>query len=458
MSSPHATTIGDHVIDLLNRLRAGTVPENLLHLLQEMVNNRGDGAVSLPEKMKRICTNTACIEEAFELVKNNTPAADGARKPLANSMPLCSIARDIGTHLHSTGGFHVDAGMAMPIISKYLVARDNAIIGMSIVFTSTMCINSYGSDHNSDIAAHIISSLLIDEASPKHLNRAKVFDSRFCFVGVYNGPHKQFGNMTVIVYAQTVSANPTSPARAPAPVRTSVHAGKGASSPKPEDLHTITKITENAEKTAYNMELCPLSKEEFGGAELVKKGSYVILRHGGNEQTWRLPFPLTSLSSVTAQCVEVEGADKPMLSLKVGKELTDVPGGKLIEVVSENVVVPTNPSVPPKVRPQIKLKTSTAESIEASLGVCSSDVHVNVKLVRTEVARSNVLFEFQFQEATASGAMKTLKGNQTVRLPFVCSKEDIVVALEDGSLNVRIQAPKPAPFDPSEDEQPINRA
>jgi len=453
MSSPHATTISDHVIDIINQLRAGSVPENLLELLSEMANNCGDGAVILPERMKRLCCSNTCVEEAYELVKNNKPATDVTRKPLANSMPLCSIARDIGTHLHTTGGYHVDANMALPIISKYLVARDNAVIGLSIVFTSTLCINSFGSDHNADIAAHIVSSVLIDESSPKHLNRAKVLDPRFCFVGVYNGPHKQFGNMTIIVYSQTVNANPVSPARAPPPPRSSRPAG--GSSPKPEDTHTITKISETADKTAYTMELCPLSHEELQSAQLVRKGSYVVLRHGGSEQTWRMPFPLPPVSSINAYCQETEGAEKPMLMLKIAKELSDVPNGKQMEMVAENFVVPTNPSVPPKVRPQIKLKTSTPERIEASLGVCSSDVHVNVKLVRTEVARSNVLFEFQFQEPTASGGMKTLKGNQTVRLPFVCSKDDITVALEDGCLIVRIQALKPLPYDPSEEEQTI---
>jgi len=373
----------------------------------------------------------------------------------------------------------------MPIISKHLVARDNAVIGLSIVFTSTTCINSYGSDHNSEIAAHIVSSILIDESSPKRLNRAKVLDPRFCFVGVYNGPHKQYGNMTVIVYSQNVNTVATSPARAPPPLKSSASArhpipppphsplpaapvpassataaAPTASSPKPEDTHTITKISETPDKTAYTMELCPLTHEELESALLVKKGSFVVLRHGGRDQMWRMPFPLTSVSSITAFCQESESEpEKTLLMLKISKALSDAPDGKLVEIVSENIVVPTNASVPPKVRPQIKLKTSTAECIEAYLGVCSSDVHVTVKLVRTEIARSNVQFEFQFQEITASGNMKTLRGNQTVRLPFVSSKDDIQITLEeDGSLDVRIQAPKPLPFNPSEEEEPISRA
>jgi len=565
MSCPHATTISDHVINLMNRLRKGEIPAFLLGLLSEMEGNCGEGAVTLPGRMKRLCCSNSCVEEAYQLVKNNKPLPDSPRKPLVNSMPLSSIARDIGNQLHASGAYTVDPNMVMPIINKYLVARDNALIGLSIVFTSTLCINSYGTDHNADIAAHIISSILIDESSPKRLNRAKVLDARFCYVGVFNGPHKTYGNLTVIVYAQSVSTHPTSPARAaPPPLKSgnrpplptppppaaptvgspsasqslassavtdstlaasdmSLDSSLAASSVPPKDTetketsdestpaetaqkesttpeaadgctplgtstagvaspagtssssassttststteettHTITKISESADKTAYTMELCPITYEELETAELVKKGSYVVLRHGGREQMWRMPFPLPSAKSISAYCDDGDGSNekgKTTLMLKIGKDLTDVPGGKVVELVSEGIKVPTNPSVPPKVRPQIKLKTSTADNIEATLGVCSSDVNVNIKLVRTEIARSNVLFEFQFQERTNSGNMKTLKGNQTVRLPFVCSKNDINVSLEEnGSLSVRIQAPKPLPFNPNEVEDPISR-
>ena len=295
-------------------------------------------------------------------------------------------------------------------------------------------------------------------------------------IGVYNGPHKQYDNVTVLVYAQTVTAGPMTPTRTPPPPKAppprtpggrrpagappASPAAGGAGAGRAEDTHTITKISETPDKLAYTIELCHLTSAELATAELVKKGSFVVLRRDGHEQMWRMPFPLPSMSTVTAYCQESDSVAgrSSYLMLKIAKELTDVPGGKVVEVVADNAVVPTNPSVPPKVRPQIKLKNSTAELIEASLGVCSSDVHVNVKLIRTEVARSNVQFEFQFQEPTASGNMKTLKGNQTVRLPFVCSKADITVALEDGTLNIRIHAPKPLPFDPNDEEQPIARA
>ena len=207
------------------------------------------------------------------------------------------------------------------------------------------------------------------------------------------------------------------------------------------------------------MELCPLTPEQFAASELVKKGTFVVLRRDGREQTWRLPFLLPGVSSVKAYCQVSESSPEKtsVLMLKITKALSDVPGGKQVEVVGENVVVPTNPTVPPKVRPQIRLSGSSSDRIEASLGVCSSDVHVNVKLVRTEVARSNVLFEFQFQEPTAAGGLKTLRGNQTVHLPFVCSRDDIHIALENGVLFVRISAPKVQPFNPMDDEMQIPR-
>jgi len=91
MSGKGLATIADSVIDILNCLRAGKVPETLLDLLTEMANNCGEGAVVLPERMKKLCCNSACVEEALQLVKNNKPATDIPRKPLANSMPLTSI-------------------------------------------------------------------------------------------------------------------------------------------------------------------------------------------------------------------------------------------------------------------------------------------------------------------------------------------------------------------------------
>jgi len=475
MSNPHppnaSGTVSDCVIDLMNRLRAGTTPAILVSLLTKMANNCADGSVTLPDQMRRLCCNNMSIEEALSILRNNRPPAPGTVKPLSKNTPLSYIARDIGNSLNNSGSFNVEPEVAVPIIKKYMTVRDDSVVGICVIFTSTFCINTIGSDHNNEIAAHIVASILIDENSAKHQNRNKVLDPRFAFVGVNNSQHKQYGNMTVIVYSKGVIGPPTSPARAPLPPRAPPpRTPGGASRPAPpppspgggrtDETHTITKVSESPDKLAYVMELCNLTPEEFAKAELVKKGVFVVLRHSGREQMWRMPFPLPNVSSISAYCHESDGVAgrTSTLMLKIMKELTDVPGGKIVDVVSENLVVPTNPSVPPKVRPQIKLKSSSAESIEASLGVCSSDVHVNVKLTRTEVARSNVLFEFQFQEPTASGGTKTLKGNQTVRLPFVCSKNDINIALEGGGLNIRIHAPKPTPFDPNEQEQVISHA
>ena len=476
------SAVCDSIIDQINALRAGGSPAVLVSLLTLMANNCADGTVTLPHKMRRLCCSNINIEEAFSLVKNNKPRPGNQAKSLAKSSSLNNIARDIGTQLNTSGSFRIDHDRAMAIINKYLTPRDNAVIGLSVIFTSSHCINMTGAERNVDVAAQILSSILIDETSPKHQNRANVFDPRFGFVGVYNGPHKQYDNVTVLVYAQTVTSGPMTPSRAPPPPKVppprtpggrrpaaappvsppsaTPATAAGASAGRAEDTHTITKISETTDKLSYTIELCHLTAAELAAAALVKKGSFVVLRHEGREQMWRMPFPLPSISAISAYCQESDSVAgrSSYLMLKIAKELTDVPGGKIAEVVAENAVVPTNPSVPPKVRPQIKLKNSTSDLIEASLGVCSSDVHVNVKLIRTEVARSNVQFEFQFQEPTASGNMKTLKGNQTVRLPFVCSKADITVALEDGTLNIRIHAPKPSPFDPNDEEQPIAHA
>jgi len=544
MSTPHTATVSDSVIELINRLRTGNISPNLFGLLGAMAGNCSDGTVTLPNQMRRLCLSNANIEEAFNLLRSNNPSPSGPLKALAKSMPLTCIARDVGLQLNASGGHVIEPAKIMPIINKYIAARDDGAMGVSVVFTSQMCIDMFGNERNHDIAAHIVSSLLIDESSPKHSNRNKIYDPRYLYIGVFNGSHKAYGNMTILVYSKTVSttmgpaaarpgavstapgarpagptspgsrpagaaaaaprpaggvaspatrpagarpppprspagphppvpsgagstpaaatsspatsATPTSPAAA-APAASAGAPAAGAAASSADDTHTITKISETPDKQAYTMELCHLTPEEFANATMLKKGAFVVLRHAGREQMWRMPFPLPKVSAISAYCQE---ADTPnghtsTLMLKIAKELSDVPGGKIIDVVAENTVVPTNPTVPPKVRPQIKLKSSSAESIEAWLGVCSSDVHVNVKLVRTEVARSNVLFEFQFQERTAAGTFKMLKGNQTVRLPFVCSKADITMALEEGVLNIRIHAPKPTPFDPNEKEEII---
>jgi len=478
-NSVPTSAVCDSLIDQINALRAGGSPAVLVSLLTAMANNCSDGTVTLPHKMRRLCCSNVNIEEAFTLVKNNKPRPGGPVKSLVKSQPLNNVAREIGTQLNTSGSYRIEHDPAMAILNKHLTVRENSLIGLSVVFTSSHCINMTGVERNIDIAAQILSSILVDESSPKHQNRANVFDPRFGFIGVFNGPHKQYDNVTVLVFAQSVTAGPMTPSRAPPPPKAPPPRTPGGRRPAPppatppsgtgagaagtgraEDSHTITKISETPDKLAYTIELCHLTTAELVAAELVKKGSFIVLRHEGHEQMWRIPFPIPNMSAVSAYCQESDGVAgrSSYLMLKITKELTGVPGGKIVEVVADNAVVPTNPSVPPKVRPQIKLKNSTSELIEASLGVCSSDVHVTVKLIQTEVARSNVQFEFQFQEPTASGNMKTLKGNQTVRLPFVCSKSDITVGLENGSLNIRIHAPKFTPFDPNDPEQPIQHA
>lgn len=172
-------TISDIVIATVNRLRAGDVPAELLALLTEMRDNCGDEPMvtSVGGAIHRY-TVKADVEAARATVLR----AGAALPALAKSIPLCGVAHDIVEHLQAHAPPALDAATVLGIAGRYLVPRGDPVLATSVVFTSGACLRVCGDGDHAPAARHIVSSLLIDDTSPQHNNRSKIYDPRFNFV------------------------------------------------------------------------------------------------------------------------------------------------------------------------------------------------------------------------------------------------------------------------------------
>ena len=180
MSKPATkSTISDIVIETVNRLRAGEAPEDLVALLTEMRDNcRADVPVTSVGGVMHRHAVLADIEAARAAVLS--PGA--ARPALAKSVPLCVVAHDIAVHLNTNATHVLDAATVLGLAGKHLVARDDPVLATSGVFTSGTCLRICGDGNHAAAARHIVASLLIDDCSPQHTSRAKLYDPRFSFV------------------------------------------------------------------------------------------------------------------------------------------------------------------------------------------------------------------------------------------------------------------------------------
>lgn len=294
-------------------------------------------------------------------------------------------------------------------------------------------------------------------------------------------PHKRYGSVTVVLYGRGVAGKAhTPPASAPPPPRRTPpqpHAHQKTAPPPPphrahppahrpggpagakakagrdDEVVPIAKISESADKTSYTAELGAIAPSDRAGAQLVKKGAFVVLRCGGHEKRWCVPFAVREVSSLSARWRDAAEPGQPQtLVLTIKKEPV---AGPESEAVAEGLLVPADPGVEQRTRPQVRLRSTTAERVEAYLNGSWVDVRVGVKLLHQEPARSLLRFEYLFHEPTPAGPIKPLRGNQTVRLPYPCAAADVAAEVKDGVLVVSAKPPRPAPYDPALPEQPI---
>ena len=504
MSKPAAkSTISDIVIETVNRLRAGEVPADVAALLAEMRDScRADAPVASVGGVMHRHAVRADLEQACAAVQ----ARGAALPPLAKSVPLCAVAHDIAVHLNTNATHALDAATVLAIAGKHLVPRDDPVLAASVVYTSGTCLRICGDGNHAAAARHIVASLLIDDCSPQHTSRAKIRDPRFSFVcgpsfwsllslfgffffffcilttlrvlcapasqiGAYSGQHKLYGNVTVLVYASTVTPRApmpvpprTPPPRPPVastsaapsapstPLGTTSSTGSGAAG-TPERVCPVAKVALTADKTAAVMELCPCTAAELACTTLVRKGGRIVMRHGARERCWRVPFALTADAAMSARCRETALPDGSssytMLEVAIACGTAQT-----VERVADDVLVPASTAAGAGATPAFRLKTSTARGLEAYMAACRVDVRVAVSIVRLENAPAQLEFRFAFRQRKPDGTLKGMTGKQNMRLLFECRKDDVHVALHDAVLTVSIRPAVP-PANPADPEYPI---
>lgn len=288
----------------------------------------------------------------------------------------------------------------------------------------------YGSRNAQDA----ILQFLVDDGVAGRPNRGKMLDPTFTVVGVHCGPHKAFGNATSVIYAQEFL--------------------EGAAALRADTQIASTKVTESAAKDAYVADLGPFPAP---GASIVivKKGPFVVMRTKRegelSEQRWRLPFA-TAASAITAK--NAEGR----LVLNITKQIVTDEAKRAGVPVVEARKLAAAPGAAPESRPQVKLGPNTSERITATVEATAVEATVHIKLVQEEAARTNVVFDFEFREvsAEATGTVtRAVKSGQTIKLPFVVTRENITTELTDAHVRIFVSAPTAIPFDPDAREEPL---
>jgi hypothetical protein len=233
--------------------------------------------------------------------------------------------------------------------------------------------------YGSRSAADAVMQFLIDDGVAGRPNRAKILDSAFTVVGVSCGPHKAYGNVTSVLYADQY-VDGTSPAAAKQADAVAPVAG--------------TRVTESASKDAYVADLGPIGAP-VSCITLVKKGPFVVMRTKKegelSEQRWRLPFA-TSAAAIAAKCVDGK------LVLSIVKQLVSDEARKVAVGVVDAHKMPAKSNAAQESRPAVKLGPNTADRITATVEACAVESVVHVRLGQEEAARTNVVFDFEFKE------------------------------------------------------------
>ena len=189
MSAPTALQIAtsDRVVDTLNSLRTGVVPQDVVALLTEMVGNFNENGTvaTLPGRMRRQSAKAA-VAQALMLAANCNKPLGSAPNALTKSAPLARTAQDMAAHLAAVSSHVLDATTAMGIASRHLASHQGTLLGLSVVFTSETCVQQCAGS-SAEHAKHIVGALLVDDTSPQHKNRDKVFDQRYTHVS--HTPH-----------------------------------------------------------------------------------------------------------------------------------------------------------------------------------------------------------------------------------------------------------------------------
>lgn len=291
----------------------------------------------------------------------------------------------------------------------------------------------YGARNSFDVIAQCI----IDDGNSARSNRAKLFDPKYTVVGTYCAPHRQYGNVTSIVFSQdytSASAVVSNNARIIAPRFT-----------EGDDAYT-------AESSAIVLVDCPHGEID----RVYKKGSHFVIikfKESGFEQKFRLPF------NVPAQAISVRKTADDTIIFSVSKKDLEEAGEcgseDMKSIVSKCKLQPSTKGTGSS-KPAIKFGPNAHDYIRLSVEPPKSGMTMSAKVKRESTLETSIIFSFKFEESDSSGDTKrAITSTQTVKIPFVVGPENFSTEESTDSLFVaKIELSK-IKFDPNAEEEDI---
>lgn len=291
----------------------------------------------------------------------------------------------------------------------------------------------YGARNSFDVIAQCI----IDDGNSSRSNRSKIFDPKYTIIGTYCAPHRQYGNVTSIVFSQdytSASAVVSDNARIIAPR----FAEEG-------DAYV-------AKSSAIVLVDCP-----HGDIERVyKKGSHFVIvkyKESGFEQKFRFPF------NVPASAISVtKTPDDTIIFTVLKKDLEEAgecASDELVTVVSKCKLQASTKSTAPT-KPAIKFGPNAHDYIKVSVEPPKYGMTMSLKLKREDTLVTSLVFVFKFEESdSSSSSKKTITSTQTMKIPFIISPENFSTNESTDSLFVAAIELSKIKYDPCAEEEDI---
>ena len=363
------------------------------------------------------------VTDAIKFLEQTKPLP-----PLVHSLSLSRASQDLCADQASSGKIGGATSKGLDLAKR---ASEHGIwkgkLGENLV---------YGARNSFDVVAQCI----IDDGNSARSNRSKIFDPKYTVVGIYCAPHRQYGNVTSIVFSQDYTS---------------------ASTVVSDNARIIAlRFTEEgesyvAESSATALVDCAHSEIE----RVYKKGShFVVVRYkeSGFEQKYRLPF------SVPAQAIAVQKISSDTLKFSVSKDGLKSAGewgsDKEVSVASECKIRP-DPKSANNTRPVVKLGPNAHDYMKISVEPPKTGATVSVKVKREDVLLTSVIFVFNFDDPvdaeSESGTKRVVTSTQTIKIPFIVSPENFVMGESSPSLFVTVIELSKTKYDPDAKEEDI---
>ena len=344
---------------------------------------------------------------------------------LVHSLSLSRVSQDLCADQAASGKVGGITGKGFDLAKR---ATDHGIwkgkLGENLI---------YGARNSFDVIAQCI----IDDGNAARSNRAKIFDPKYTVVGTYCAPHRQYGNVTSIVFSQdytSASAVISNNARIIAPRFRESY-----------DAYI-------AESSAIVLVDCPHGEIE----RVYKKGSHFVVvkfKESGFEQKFRLPF------NVPAQAISVrKTADDTIIFTVAKKDLEEAGewGSDEVKTIVSKCTLQPNTKTTAYSKPAIKLGPNAHDYIKLSVEPPKSGMVMSMKVKRESTLETSIIFSFKFEENDGSSDIKkAVTSTQTMKIPFVIGPENFSTEESTDSLFVATIELSKIKFDPNAEEEDI---